>query len=249
MINFLKDRKNLVIILLGLLFAIKGTQEGFRFAIWVISGVLLCSILDLLINHLSLKRAIFPNSAIISGFIVSGILDYRQPWFILVIFSTLAILSKHIIRFKHRHIFNPANFSLFMATLFKIPLTWNIESNVFLIIIFGLYFAYAYRKFPQILGFLSIFISLFIISGIKPFGIISLFFLFIMLIEPKTSGYGMFKGFIFGSIAGITSFLTFRFMPRYDIFVSSLFLANLFNPALKKYLHASNDISKELKGV
>lgn len=239
MIKFLKDRKNLVIILLGLLFSIKATQEGFRFAIWVISGVLLCSALDLLINNLFFKKVIFPNSAIISGFIVSGILDYRQPWFTLAIFSTLAILSKHVIRFKHKHIFNPANFSLFMATLFKIPLAWNIESNIFLIIIFGLYLTYAYKKVPHILGFFSLFIILFIISGINPFGIISWFFLFIMLIEPKTSGYGMLRGLIFGSIAGIASFLIFRFMPRYDMFASSLFLANLFNPALEKYLHAS----------
>lgn len=239
MINFLKDKKNLVIIFLGLLFAIKSSQEGFRFAIWVICGVLLCFILDLLINNLFFKKAIFPNSAIISGFIVSGILDYRQPWFILVIFSTLTVLSKHIIRFKHKHIFNPANFSLFMATLFKIPLTWNIESNILLIIIFGLYLVYTYRKFYHILGFLSLFVSPFIISGINPFGIIGWFFLFIMLIEPKTSGYGMLRGFIFGSIAGITSFLMFKFMPRYDIFISSLLLANLFNPLLEKYLYAS----------
>jgi len=239
MIKFLKDSKNLVVILLGLLFAIKVPQEGFRFAIWVISGILLCSILDLLINNRFFKKTIFPNSAIISGFIISGILDYRQPWLILAIFSTLAILSKHIISFKHKHIFNPANFSLFMATLFKIPLTWNIESNIFLIIIFGLYFAYTYKKFSHILGFLSFFVGLFFISGINPLGIISWFFLFIMLIEPKTSGYGRLRGFIFGSIAGIASFLIFRFMPRYDMFVSSLFLANLFNPALEKYLHIS----------
>jgi len=81
--------------------------------------------------------------------------------------------------------------------------------------------------------------GLFFISGINPLRIISWFFLFIMLIEPKTSGYDRLKGFIFGSIAGIASFLIFRFMPRYDMFVSSLFLANLFNPALEKYLYAS----------
>lgn len=239
MINFLKDKKNLVIILLGLLFAIKVPQESFRFVIWVISGILLCFILDLLINILFIKKVVFPNSAIISGFIVSGILDYQQPWFILIIFSSLAILSKHIIRFRHKHIFNPANFSLFIAVLFKIPLTWSIESNIPLIIIFGLYFAYTYRKFAHILGFLSFFSGLFIFSGINPFAIISWFFVFIMLIEPKTSRSGLVRGFIFGSTAAVAAFLIFRFMPRYDMFVSSLFLANLFNPVLERYFRSA----------
>ena len=57
---------------------------------------------------------------------------------------------------------------------------------------------------------------------------ISWFFLFIMLIEPKTSGFGKWKGFAFGGIAGLTSFIMFKFMPRVDIFVVSLVFANIF---------------------
>ncbi|MCM8758107.1 MAG: hypothetical protein NC903_03495, partial [Candidatus Omnitrophica bacterium] len=164
------------------------------------------------------------------GFIVSGILDYHQSWFILVIFSFFAILSKHIIKFNKRHIFNPASFSLFFATLFRIPLTWNIESNIFLIISFGLYFSYIYKRFPHIFGFLIFFMGLFIISKINPFGLISWFFIFIMLTEPETSGYGLLRGFIFGGLAGISAYFIFNFISPYDPFVGSLFVANLFNP-------------------
>lgn len=235
MTGFLKDKKNLVILLLSTLFVIKIPQEGGRFASWVITGVLLCFAFDFLINKIFLKKKIFPNSAIISGFIVSGILDYRQPWFILVIFSALPIISKHIIKFNHKHVFNPANLSLFIASaFFRIPLTWGIESNILLILIFGVYFAHAYKKFPHILGFLIFFSGLFAIFRINPAGLISWFFLFIMLVEPKTSGYGILRGFIFGSIAGTAAFLTLKFMPRYDAFVSCLFIANLLRPLLEK---------------
>lgn len=235
MTSFLKDKKNLVVLLLTTLFLIKISQEASRFAFWVITGVFLCCVLDFLINKIFLKKKIFPNSAIISGFIVSGILDYRQPWFILVIFSLLPIISKYLLRFNQRHIFNPANFSLFIANaFFRIPLTWGIESNIFLIIIFGIYFASSYKKLTHISGFLIFFIGLFAIFGMNPLGLISWFFIFIMLIEPKTSGYGKLRGFIFGGIAGIACFLMFRFMPGLDPFVSCLFIANLFRPVIEK---------------
>jgi len=234
MSSFLKDKKNLVILLLTTLFLIKIPQEGSRFAFWVITAVFLCCSLDFFINKIFLKKKIFPNSAIISGFIVSGILDYRQPWFILVIFSLLPIISKHLIKYNNKHIFNPANFALFLAVILKLPLTWKIESNILLIIIFGIYLAYSYKKIFHILGFLVFFVGLFSISKINAFNLISWFFVFIMLPEPKTSGYGALKGFIFGGIAGVAAFLVFKFLPAYDPFISCLFIANLIRQALEK---------------
>lgn len=188
--SFLRDKKNLVILLLAILFIIKIPREGFRFASWVMIGVFICTITDFLINKLYFKRTVFPNSAIISGFIVSGILDYRQGWLVLVIFSLLPVISKAVIKYGNRHIFNPANFSLFLATLFKFPLTWKIEANIYLIITFGIYFAYTYKKLFHIFGFLVTFVALSLIQGVQPFGLLSLFFIFVMLIEPKTSGHG-----------------------------------------------------------
>jgi Na+-transporting NADH:ubiquinone oxidoreductase subunit NqrB len=146
----------------------------------------------------------------------------------------LAILSKHTIKYKNRHIFNPANFALFVANLFRIPLVWNIESNIYLIIIAGIYIAYSLKKLPHIIGFLVFFSGLFATQGINPLSVVSWFFVFIMLIEPKTSGFGNLRGFVFGSIAGIGAFLIFKFAPHYDFFVGSLFVANLFNPWLER---------------
>jgi len=232
--KLLRDKRNLVILLLAILFLIKIPQGGVRFVFWVSSGVLIATGCDILIKRLFLHQGLVIKSAMISGFIVSGIMDYHQPWFILLIFSLLAILSKHIIRFKGRHIFNPANLGLLTASLLGIPLTWNIESRIYIIIAAGIYIAYSIRKLPHILGFLIFFIGLFASQGINPFLLISWFFIFIMLIEPKTSGFGKLRGFMFGSIAGIASFVIYRFSPQYDFFIGSLFVANLFNPLLER---------------
>ncbi|MCK5655183.1 MAG: hypothetical protein KAI03_02670 [Candidatus Aureabacteria bacterium] len=228
-----QDKRNLVILLLGVLYLAGIPRGGVRYALWVMGGIAICAAVDFLINKYYLKIKLVPKSAVISGFIVAGILDYRESWIVLIIFSLLAVFSKHIIKYKKKHIYNPANAALFIAALFKYPLTWSIESNIYLIIIFGAFFVYSLKKHFHILGFLTFFMPLFYFFGeVNPVLITSWFFLFVMLIEPKTSGFGVLRGFLFGSAAGIFSFLIFKIFPGRDFFVPSLFIANSLNPVL-----------------
>jgi len=230
----MRDKKNLVILLLSTLFIIKMPSDGMRFVLWGLGGAFAAVCVDLAINRVFLKKWIIPKSAIITGFIVAGILDYNEPLFLIIIFPSLAIISKYVIKYKTRHIFNPANFALFFAALFRMPLTWNIESNIYLIIIIGLYLVYTIKKMPHILGFLIAFSLLFMLQGINPLMLISWFFVFIMLIEPKTSGFGILRGITFGMLVAAFSFLIFRFLPKYDLFISALFITNLFSPVLDR---------------
>jgi Na+-transporting NADH:ubiquinone oxidoreductase subunit NqrB len=227
--NFFRNIRNQVILLLSILCILKIPHSGIRFVFWVAGGILTCSLLDIFLNRIIRRRRMPPQSAVISGFIVAGILDYSLDWYVLVIVSAIAIISKFIIRINNKHIFNPANFGLFAAALFKQPLTWNIESNIYLIIIAGIYIALTLKKWPHVLGFLLVFAGTFYLSGINPLNMISWFFVFIMLIEPKTSGFGVLKGSLLGGIAGLTSFIMFKFMPQLDVFVVSLVAANIFN--------------------
>jgi len=152
--DFLNDKRNLVITLFCVLLFIESLQDGFLFIIWVLAGISVSSLADLFRVRIAKKIYIFPKSAIISGAIVVGILDYHQPWYILVIFSLLPILSKHLIKYNKHHFFNPANFSLALATLSRFPLTWSIESNIYIIIACGIYIVYTLKKFPHVIGFL-----------------------------------------------------------------------------------------------
>lgn len=234
-LKFFKDKRNIVISLLLILSVIKIPAEGNRFIIWMLTGISFSAGIDFSINRLFLKKTVFPKSALITGFILSGILDYNQSFFILLVLSSIAIISKYILRFKRKHIFNPANLSLFIASVFHFPLTWMIESNIYIIVIAGLYLAYSLKKLPHITGFLVVFVLLFTLAGnVNSFNVIGWFFIFIMLIEPKTSGYGILRGFIFGAVAGLSSFSIFKFLPDKDFFVFSLFIANMFNPVFDK---------------
>lgn len=227
--SLVRDKRNVVILLLAALSLIATAQEGFGLLAWILSGVIACSLFDLLINRLFFKRKIFPKSAIITGFILSGILDYNQSWLLLLSLSLVAIASKYILRFSKRHTFNPANFALFLAVILKLPLTWQVESNIYFIIIIGIYLAYSLKKLPHIIGFLAFFGGLFLIEKVNPLNLISWFFVFVMLIEPKTSGYGLVRGLTFGTIVGVTCFLVYKFTLEPNLFVFGLVLANLFN--------------------
>lgn len=227
--NLVRDKKNLVILLLGILSLIAIVQEGISLAVWILGGVAACSLFDFLVNRLFFKRKIFPKSAIITGFILAGILDYHQSWLILLGLSIVAIASKYILKFKQKHIFNPANFALFLAAILKLPLTWQIESNIYLIIIAGIYLAYSLKKLPHIIGFLVFFGGLFLLEQVNPLNFVSWFFIFIMLIEPRTSGYGLVRGVAFGAIAGAASFLVYKFALELDLFIFALIIANLYN--------------------
>ncbi len=229
-----QDKKTVLIILLAILTILKVPKDGVQFLTWVLGGIVVSGVSDFFLSRIFDKKNIIPQSAIISGFIISGIIDYHQNWWWLVVFTISGLLSKHAIKFHKQHIFNPANFALFWAGVFKLTFSWNIESNIFLIIIAGLYLAYSFKKIPHVLGFLIFFAGLFFALGLNPLQLISWFFVLVMLIEPKTSGYGNLRGFIFGGITGIFSFLIYKFFPGYDFFISALFLANLCNPLLAK---------------
>lgn len=226
--NLARDKRNVVILLLSTLSIIAVAGEEFGFIAWVLGGIISCSLFDLLINRLFFKRKIFPKSAIITGFILSGILDYHQSWLVLLSLSLVAIASKYILRFRKKHIFNPANFALFLAAILKLPLIWQIESNIYLIIIAGIYLAFSLKKLPHIIGFLVFFGGLFLLEKINPLNLINWFFLFVMLIEPKTSGRGLIPGIAFGAIVGAVSFSVYKFALGLDLFICALFIANIF---------------------
>lgn len=239
MIKFFKDIKNVVILLLLLLFIIQIPQENFRFIIWMIASVFFAVTTELTIYYYHHKTVFVPKSAIITGFIVAGIISFQEPFWMAILFSIIAIASKHCIKIHKKHFLNPANTALLVATLFNIPLVWSLESNIYILIIAGLYFAYRLKKWGHILGFLIPFSVLILLRGTNPLLMISWFFLFIMLIEPKTSGIGFLRGLIFGTIASLSSFVILIFIPQYDFFVFGLFVANLCNPLLDKLFATS----------
>mgnify|MGYP001603795473 FL=1 len=219
----------------------------------IISAVIVAALVDYGANFLR-KQTHFPTTAVISALII-GIVLTANVW-ITALAAIVAILSKHIIRFKGRHIFNPANFGVLITLLiFNSYQTWWGATNYVAVIVLGLVIAYKMRRFHLVISFLAVnfiltlletfilnsdlsaFLSGYLMNGTM------LFFVFVMVMEPKTSPIRRQGRIIFAAMAAIFSFFIKIFYPEL-VFVGALAAANLFVPLLNARLRPRTQLLK-----
>lgn len=73
----------------------------------------------------------FPSSALVTGLLLALIVSPQSPWYLPVGIAAVAIGSKYFLRFRGRHIFNPAGFGL-VATGFLVGPTaswWGVYGS------------------------------------------------------------------------------------------------------------------------
>jgi Na+-translocating ferredoxin:NAD+ oxidoreductase RnfD subunit len=196
---------------------------------------------DTFITYLKTRKIVVIESSVISGLIIGYVLSSSQAWWIIAFASILAITSKHLIRLKARHIFNPAGFGVLAATFLLGAVTeWKGAFIWYLIIPFGVYFSFKIRKLELIAGY---FIASFILFGGQAvlnkvnitdiFGYLNYFFIFIMLIEPMTTPMTYYGKIIFGSGAGALIFVLYLFGIK-EAEIVALLCFNLLTPLLNK---------------
>jgi Na+-transporting NADH:ubiquinone oxidoreductase subunit NqrB len=83
---------------------------------WVY-GLVTCVTLEAVLTWLERGALVVPMSAFITSMGTLLLCDSRDAWIYAVI-AALGVLSKHLIRVKGKHIFNPGNFGLVMGLLF-----------------------------------------------------------------------------------------------------------------------------------
>lgn len=210
---------------------------NFQVLIYPLLGVLLYSLFDLIYTYFKSKRFYLPFSAIVSGLIMGLILDYVQGLFPLLIAVFAAFISKHFIKVKSRHIFNPAAFGLFVSSiLFHSSISWwsVIGAKTYALpLIFLLPVLKRLRRLHIPLIFLGgVFIYLIFTTGIQSAIILMtdgtlLFFALVMLTEPMTTKISAF--WKYGSpliiFAIYIIFITLRIFGP-DLFLSALLLVN-----------------------
>ncbi|MBA3052411.1 RnfABCDGE type electron transport complex subunit D [bacterium] len=235
--------KNQMIVMLALLAVTGGVQHGLNI---VIPQILLCLFsavgLDFLIILIKTKKYFFSTSAVISGLIIAMLLEPGAPWYVAVSASTIAIFSKHIVKINGKHIFNPANFGLLIVMFgFKAYLVWWGASINWILIPLGLLIIYRFKRFHLILSYLvsqSVLLGvIFIFMGqaiTNALLMVNIFFMFVMLIEPKTSPVTLKGRIIYGSLAGIFSAVFMSIFPSYDPSVLGLAVANLLGLLINK---------------
>jgi Na+-translocating ferredoxin:NAD+ oxidoreductase RnfD subunit len=175
------------------------------------------------------------ESPIISGLIIGCVLSVYSKLWIFPVCGIITILFKHVIRWKSKHIFNPAALGILITTLFFDTFTeWKGAYNYLILIPIGGYFMYRFNRWK--LG-LSYFITSALLVTLQAIhdktGLIdailylNYFFLFIMLIEPKTTPSPKKQQILFGSLTGITASIIYLFPSPVDAVLPALLIWNL----------------------
>lgn len=223
---------------------------GIKALLPVLVAVITTTTLDLFIEYFKFKKWEFPQSALISGLFIGGLLTQNLQWYVYVLAGIIAILSKHLIRIQQRHIFNPANLGvLFVSVIFTefniLPVahTWWISSPLILVLIFGIFIIWRLRKFDLTISFL---VSYYLINSIIEIsqgagfqeiyftiinGSVIYFFSMYMLIEPRTNP-AKYR-IIYGILVAVLFVILHFYIPRHDLPLA-LAIGNIFVPMLNK---------------
>ena len=192
--------------------------------------------------HFKDRNFSISESSVISALIIGFVLASDNPWWVIVLASLVAISSKHLIRFNKKHVFNPAAFGIFFSVLFfGVHTQWKGTFFWYIILPIGLYFTYKMRKLELMMGYLVTALGLFAIQAvfnkvplISIFGYLSYFYVFIMLIEPKTTPIKPLAKLFFGMGAAALIFTFIQAQARFDSELTALLSLNLFVPLLNR---------------
>ena len=195
-----------------------------------------------IILYLRTKAWKITASSIISGLIIGYVLSSDQAWWKLISACALAILSKHLIVFKKKQIFNPAAFGIFLTLiLFGASTQWKGTYLWYILLPVGVYFAQRTGKLKIVISY---FLASFVLFGTQAIvqriplghilGYFSYFYIFVMLIEPKSTPVKTAGKYLFGAgVAGIIFILT-QFGVKFDAELCSLLVMNSAVPLLNK---------------
>src|SRR5437867_7146131 len=232
----------------------------FKAFLQILVTVGVTSVLDLFIYYRKYKKWFLPKSAIISGLFIGSILDPTSLIYIPILAGIFAIVSKHLIRYKGRNIFNPSMLAMFLMTqfqyfpfddlvnIFPTSLAWWSAVSPFgywisytIIFALGLLVAIRFKRLDLVLSFLATYFVIYLAYSLLNPAILFTnqtnnlplyFFSFFMLIEPKTSPTMKNPRIFYGIVAAIVIF-SVRFYYPFNIPLG-LLIANLLVPVINK---------------
>lgn len=208
----------------------------------VLIAVTSAAFLDSLGTYLRTKHFTMTDSSVISGLIIGYVISSQEPWWKFLFASVFAIGSKHLLRIKNKHLFNPAAFGILSSVILLGAATqWKGTNLWYILGPAGIYFVRKIRKFGIAIGYIFSFLFLFsIYSFIQKLPLLDVlkyqnyFFIFIMLIEPRTTPIGRKGKIIFGIAVAALVFVLTLCGVTFDAELLSLLIFNLAVPALNK---------------
>lgn len=196
---------------------------------------------EAIILYLKTKTFQITESSIITGLIVGYVLSSGEAWWRFILAAALAILTKYLLRFRKKHIFNPAAFGIFLTLILGAATQWKGTYVWYVIVPFGLYFAYKLKKTEIVTGYTIISFLLFAVQALLQrvplgniFGYFSYFYIFIMVIEPKTTPLRPLGKYLFGAGGAALIFILTEAGVKFDAELFSLLVMNATVPLLNK---------------
>lgn len=228
---------HLVILFLLSLYFFGILSFGIEKVAWqAIPPVLATTLAGAVFDYLELKRWSKPITPFITGLIIGLTAQFGASPFVLAAIGFLAMAIKFLIKWDGRHIFNPAASGLFLGMILfsSYPAWWGGSDKPWIFLIWIPILLLKFKRWAPMMGFL---IPLVIKDGwqIVTSGSL-LFFISVMLIEPKTSPTDIKNGLIYGLVVGAFYFLVSSF-TKFDPFIPSLLIGNLTQRVLGWYIN------------
>ncbi len=238
----LSIKTKLILFLLGFAAFLLIKDKDAAFLIMMLVALVSVIITDLSFCYFKNRSFSISESSIVSGLIIGFVLSSDNPWWIIALACLLAISSKYLIRFNKKHVFNPAAFGIFLCIIvFGASTQWRGTYFWYILLPMGLYFTYKIRKIELITGYFLTALGAFGVQAAvnkvplaNIFGYLSYFYIFIMLIEPKTTPIKPLAKLIFGIGVAVLIFVLIQAQVKFDSELAALLILNIFTPLLNK---------------
>lgn len=232
--------------LVCLILASAGSQdlEGVRNA-GIAVGV--CGVVDVLLSLIEKRKRLLPDGAVVTGLIIALVLSSTASWFVVAATAGISILSKHLLVYRRKPVFNPAAFGLLVSILiFDSGQSWWGAFGdlspwaVLLLLAMGYPVVSRVNKYPQVFSFLGVTFLLLLGMGMlhtgdasdalrAPFINATLFFGLFMLTDPPTSPAKVKDQIVFGVLASVTGVVIYGLFGGLMYLFIGLLIANLYH--------------------
>lgn len=215
-------------------------------------AVIVAVVSDILFNVIKNRKRTIPDGAVITGLIIALILSSATSTGLIVATVILAILSKHLLVYKKKPIFNPAAFGLLLSVLLlKTGQSWWGAFGdlpfwtIFFLLVGGYIITNRTQKFPQVFAFLGTSFVLLALMGYfnigdavdalrPPFINATLFFGFFMLTDPPTSPAKDKDQVVFGILTAAAGTIIYAIFGGLIYLFIGLCLGNLYSYLKKR---------------
>lgn len=201
-------------------------------------AVLFSALIEALVLYFTTQKFQITASALTSGMILGFVLASESPWWMFLAVAACAVGLKHVLQFHGKNLLNPAALGIFLAVLpLKGATEWKGAYEWYILIPAGLYIVSKIKKMEIVLSYFAMSLVFFIPQALMQGASLvdipwyfNYFFIFIMLIEPKTTPATRMAKIIFGAGVAFLIFLLTEWGFRYEPELFALLALNALTP-------------------